>query len=87
MKTSTNLISRFRIARMIGLVACVAWPLILMLLIMTEKVVPGNFVAARVASASVGTANLRAVPQAARNSAVIKMYFFMLIDFKQSKQY
>lgn len=44
MKTSTNLISRFRIARMIGLVACVAWPLILMLLIMTEKVVPGNFI-------------------------------------------
>jgi len=44
MKTSTNLISRFRIARMIGLVACVAWPLILMLLIMTEKVAPGNFI-------------------------------------------
>jgi len=44
MKPAADLIFRYRIARMIGLVVCVAWPLILMMLIMTEKVVPGNFI-------------------------------------------
>ncbi|MFM8233753.1 MAG: hypothetical protein ACKN9J_01490 [Holophagaceae bacterium] len=43
MKSSSNLIFRYRIARMMGLIVCVAWPLILLLLIMTEKVAPGNF--------------------------------------------
>ncbi len=44
MSAQPDLISRFRIARMLGLIVCVAWPLILMLLIMNQKVVPGNLI-------------------------------------------